>query len=130
MAVSPIDLLAIAQELMGRDREIYYRSAANRAYYSAFHFCLNLAATLPKVSAGGRGSHEKLINGLKSHRVKRATRNNDLNVRMLGDVLRQAKPIRVDADYHISKEFGRTEAERMILMASKISEIISEIGRE
>ena len=130
MAVSPNELLLMAQELMSRNREIDFRTSANRAYYSAYHFCKDLAATLPPVASDGRGSHERSINRLKNHRVRLATRKINLNVRMLGEVLRQAKPLRVDADYRISKEFGRTEAEQMILMAVKIAEIISEIGRD
>lgn len=128
MAVSPNELLGMAQELVSGNREIDFRTSANRAYYSAFHFCMNLTATLPLVPSGGRRSHERLINRLKNHQVRRATREFDLNVRMLGEVLRQAKPIRVHADYRISGNFERYKAEGLILMATKIAEIVSEIG--
>lgn len=127
MAVSPVDLLAIAQELMGRDGEIYYRSAANRAYYSAYHFCRELAATLSRVSSDGRGSREKLINRLKNHQLGRVSRENDFRIRTLGNLLAKAKPLRTRADYYIGNEFGRAKAEELILRAEEIRDVVSEL---
>lgn len=127
MAVSPEDLLVIAQELMGRDREINYRSAANRAYYSAFHTCLELAASLPRTHSHGRGAHEKLISRLKNHRVRRVSRGNDIRIRTLGNLPAKAKPLRVHADYRIGEEFGRAKAEELILRAEKIRDVANEL---
>ncbi len=127
MAVSPRDLLAIAQELIGREGEINHRTAANRAYYAAFHFCSTVAASLPPPLTPGRRSHERLISKLKNHPVSKATEDFDLNVRTLGNVLDKAKPLRVHADYLIGEEFGRAKAEELIPRAEKIRDVANEL---
>lgn len=127
MAVSPRDLLAIAQELIGREGEINHRTAANRAYYAAFHFCSTVAASLPPPLTPGRRSHERLISKLKNHPVSKATEDFDLNVRTLGNVVDKAKPIRVRADYRISEDFGLTKAKELILMAEEIRDVANEL---
>ena len=127
MAVSPRDLLAIAQELIGREGEINHRTAANRAYYAAFHFCSTVAASLPPPLTPGRRSHERLISKLKNHPVSKATEDFDLNVRTLGNLLAKAKPLRVHADYLIGEEFGRAKAEELIPRAEKIRDVANEL---
>jgi len=127
MAVSPRDLLAIAQELIDREGEIDHRTAANRAYYAAFHYCSTVAASLPPPLTPGRRSHERLISKLKNHPVSKATEDFDLNVRTLGNVLDKAKPLRVHADYLIGEEFGRAKAEELIPRAEKIRDVANEL---
>lgn len=130
MAISPKDLLVTAQELMGQDGEVSHRTAANRAYYAAFHYCNTVANSLPQVDLQGRVSHVQLIRLLKDHEIKEESRDKDVKIRTLGNFLNEAKPLREHADYRISEDFRRTKAERMILIAAKIAEIVSEIGRD
>ena len=129
MAVSPLDLLQMARQLMSEEKEINYRSAANRAYYCAFHACTFVAASLPQSSNRRGGPHEKLIAKLKNHPVRRPSRARDNSIRALGNFLDNGKALRVEADYRIGGEFNRNKAEELILTAVRIGEIITEIER-
>ena len=129
MAVTPRDLLQMARQLMSESKEINYRTAANRAYYCAFHACGLVANSLPQDSRRGGGSHEKLISKLKNHPVRRSSRARDNSIRALGNFLDNGKALRVEADYRIGGEFKRNKAEELILTAVKIADIISEIER-
>ena len=85
--MDPIDFLTTAQESIGK-REVDYRNAASRAYYSAFHLCKGLVESFP-IGA----SHEKVILALREHPDKR--------MKSLGNSLQQIKEIRVHADYKL-----------------------------
>lgn len=130
MAVSPSDLLQIGRVLIRQDGEINHRTAANRAYYAAFHYCKTMADSLPRVPVQGRGSHERLINRLKDHQIIEASRAKDVKIRTLGNFLDRGKALRVLADYRIDEEFNSLKAEELILMASKIADIVREIARD
>lgn len=54
------------------------------------------------------------------------SRENDIRIRMLGNLLAKAKPLRVQADYRIGAEFGRAKAEELILRVEKIRDVIAE----
>jgi len=65
------EFFLLAQELMQGEREVDYRSAASRAYYSAFHACRILLKTLPNLPGSVGTSHQKVIDELLSHSDKR-----------------------------------------------------------
>ena len=129
MAVTPRDLLQMARQLMNEDKEINYRTAANRAYYSAFHACTLVANSLAQSSNRRGGPHEKLIAKLKNHPVRRPSRARDNGIRAMGNLLDNGKALRVDADYRIGGEFNRNKAEELILTAARIAGTITEIER-
>ena len=128
MAVSPNDLLEMARRLLSGNEEIDFRTAANRAYYSSYHFCKPLADSLPRTRSRKRGSHERLIERLKTLRIRNASRTRDKKFRAFGYFLNIGKPLRVEADYRIDTVFGRAKAEQLILTATKIRDVISELG--
>ena len=130
MSVSPADFLEIAQELLSEEKEIDYRSAANRAYYSAYHFCMPVADSLPHVPLRKQGTHERLIEKLKRHPIRKRSRDRDGKIRALGVYLEKGKPLRVHADYWITREFDRRKAEDLIEIAVQIRDAITEIEHD
>ena len=129
MAVSPRDLLQMARQLMSEDKEINYRTAANRAYYSAFHCCRPLAESLPQAPTRKKGSHDRLIERLKHHPIKKVSLGRDEKIRTLGFLWGRCKSLRTRADYRIGGEFNRNKAEDLIEMAVQIHGTITEIER-
>ncbi len=63
MAINAEDLLELARELADQDGEVYWRSAASRAYYCAFHECQAIAVNLPEAPyvAEPKGAHDRVI---------------------------------------------------------------------
>lgn len=102
-------------------KEVDYRNSASRSFYAAFHLCRVLAEKTGNLSIGA--SHEKVIDTLKNDKS-----NNKTQFKTFGNILRELKTIRVDADYHINEDFARSESERAIGMARKLITEIQSIG--
>ena len=134
MSIQPDDLLKVAHDLLQKEGEIYFRSAANRAYYAAFHFCRLVVEALPvpprkKKLYEKLGPHQKVIFRLKNKAKNPATQNADQKTRSLGHFLNNGRVIRVQADYKIETGFARSKAEEVILSAVKIKAVLGEISR-
>lgn len=91
MTVTPADFLRISEELIENSDEIYYRTAASRAYYCIFHICEQFAAQLPGTVNPNEGSHKRIIN-----KLKRNPDNQD--IRTIGNLMDQMRVLRVRAD--------------------------------
>lgn len=122
MSTSTHDLLSFAEELCDHDKEVSWRSAASRAYYSALHQCLPLAETLPepRYDSNPKGYHDYLIKKLTDFEDS----NKELQraIRKIGYMLLDAKRVRTEADYQMSTSFKRAQAEKVIEVAHKIFE--------
>jgi uncharacterized protein (UPF0332 family) len=118
-----IDFLESAkQSLVSDSKEVNYRNAASRAYYSAFHFCRSLMEKYPEWQMNiGIAEHAKLIGNLK-----KAPRQ---EFRTLGNQLHQLKRLRSHADYELNKKFTDRYAKQAILQSEKILEEISKLDQ-
>lgn len=119
MPVSPIDFLRVAENLLKSTSEIDHRSAASRAYYSAFHYCTPLASYLDPVAKPKSGLHNAFIDIFISSSVRKA--------KAIGYMLRQCHNLRIKADYAIKDEFHYHEADTVIKEAKRIFEAVDEL---
>ena len=110
------EFFVLAQELMQGQREVDYRSAVSRAYYSAFHACRTLLKNIPNLSDNIGTSHQKVIDELLSH--------SDKQISSLGNKLKVARDLRQKADYQLENPFSRYEASRLL---SQVQKILSEV---
>jgi len=115
--ITPGDLLTIAEEINSQSTdEKYDRTAVSRAYYSAYHYCLQLETKLPAPSRGS-GAHERLSQQLIDAR--------ELDLRKAGIFLRQLHGDRVDADYKIFEDFDGNNVELAINQVKKIYSLVT-----
>lgn len=118
--MQPNDLLTVAEHLYQQDSEAFWRSAANRYYYYAFHRCQQLAeeAQLPPAKNQNTGSHERLIS--------RLINSSDNRLKKLGNTLRTFKKIRVKADYQLKASFNKQpDAYTALLLAKEFQKPIN-----
>jgi uncharacterized protein (UPF0332 family) len=117
-----IDFLESAkQSLISDSKEVNYRNAASRAYYSAFHFCRSLMEKYPEWQKNITTEHAELISNLK-----KAPRQ---EFKTLGNQLHQLKRLRSHADYELNKKFTDRYAKQAILQSEKILEEISKLDQ-
>jgi len=110
------EFFVLAQELMQGHREVDYRSAVSRAYYSAFHACRTLLKNIPNLPGSIGTSHQRVIDELLSH--------SDKQINSLGNKLKVARDLRQKADYQLERAFSRYEASRLL---SQVQKILSEV---
>jgi uncharacterized protein (UPF0332 family) len=126
MPVLPSDLLDLALELAGTDVEVRNRAAASRAYYAAYHGCLPIGGRFPATSPA-RGVHARLIRAFRNFRGEDHALAQ--RVRSVGELLNQARDLRVDADYRLHGPFGAQRARLLIGLAKEILRSVGEIER-
>lgn len=113
MSISSMDLLALAKSLADDpESEAHHRSGASRGYYAAYLAAEQLDKLLQLPNPAGRrqGVHEMLIRRLNAYGLK------DLAAR-----LRDAKNIRRDADYKVSDDFSRGQAQESVLASELLT---------
>lgn len=108
--MEPSEFLETAKNLLAGHREGDWRSGASRAYYAAFLtfrklFQERLARELARVNQK-KPSHKWVI------RVLRAC--SDPEVKRLGDMLRDLKEERQNADYELGITVSRQRAEHVV----------------
>lgn len=101
MSISVDELLAFAEALGNGTTECEWRSAASRAYYSAFHRGLEVAEACLAPNRYVSGAHERLTDRFKSHSIKG---------KALAYVLIDLKKTRTIADYKLGVPFRQTDA--------------------
>jgi hypothetical protein len=123
MSCSPAEILALADELSNGPTAAYWRSAASRAYYAAYHAARiwhDTRLPAPGMCAPDvRGVHEEFIERLRHPapetkgdlRVKSAT---------IGRVLLGLRRMRVRADYELNESFTRDEALTAVSQADQV----------
>lgn len=105
MSISTSDLLHFATTLSNGTSECEWRSAASRAYYSAYHKVLGVADSCLPPSPYAIGEHERLTDRLKQQGVKGKS---------LAYVLIDLKRVRTKADYKLGESFRQQEATDLI----------------
>lgn len=119
MSVSECDLIDLARASYEHAQdEVDHRSAISRAYYAAYHRCVDFHSRLPyggKEPRGGGGIHEKLIYRLMNPTV--ADKHLSNQSRELGHKLQTLKMRRVIADYRLGKTVRAKDAELSVLDA-------------
>lgn len=95
------------------NEEVEYRTCARSAYYALYHYLKSIADALP-----GRyedvSSHEKVIRKLLN--------SGDQKLIDLAQKMISTRKTRVRADYHIDKNFGKSEAYKILRVVEKIFE--------
>lgn len=131
MSVESIEFLNSAKEEIILEGEIHTRNAISRAYYSAYHCALQLNEKIPNHlgMVANVGAHEQLISKL----VKCPTTSIGIKkeiadkVKSVGYVLRQAKTARHKADYDLSSDLEKSEAEAQLestkILIGKITDV-------
>jgi len=123
--MEPIEFLKTAEALLEKESvaEVECRNAASRAYYSAYHSCLDLSKRYPTTNDNrvkkDVGMHEKLIQTLCEHQ--------DVQVKSAGYSLRQVKTRRVKADYKLAQDFTLQDAKFAVDSVQKLLQEIHKI---
>ena len=110
---------------MKGDREIDYRNATSRAYYSAFLGCRDLAGD-PQRSSKDEGSHDACINHYIENR--NGQDDNDRIYMRVGYKLRKIKAERVRADYKTKEDFTKADATQTFSYVDEIFELLNQIS--
>lgn len=123
------EFVEYAESVVARDKSavssVELRSAVSRAYYGAYHTCLQFEASLAIVgreSDRPGGVHEKLLQRLGSpdSRLSDAIK---LTSRRLSALLRQSREERERADYHLDIEYSFDQAKVAVIEARKIVDL-------
>lgn len=100
---------------------MHWRNAASRAYYAAFHWCQPVSQTLsePRYDSNVKGTHDYLIKKFGDAGGKHKNQ-----LKAIAYMLKEAKDIRVKADYEIDTAFEKTEAAENIKYAERIYQLL------
>lgn len=112
MSVTKEDLLLLANELVLAASEVQWRAAVSRAYYAAYHGCLewHSGMPLPGSSNGiGGGVHQQLLNRLRNGAPEWSQPQRTLG-RVLCHQLGALKARRTIADYDLGEPFDNALA--------------------
>ncbi len=120
MALDSSVLWDIAEKLHKNScGEEEYRSSANRAYYSAYHVC-SIVAKKHKICPQNPNKgfkHAELRERFITNKTAYLTRD---NLRKLGYMLKQAKSLRVKADYKINNSFTYNQSDTCLSQTKAI----------
>jgi hypothetical protein len=113
MSVTPAEFLDLAERLGAGDvTEILLRTAANRAYYAAYHTGLAAVDRTEYDKRGNLKFHARLIASLAA---------GDERQRRIGTALKKGRSLRALADYEISAPFDRNHFTRLLGFARNIA---------
>ena len=126
MAITPVDLMNLAQDLAKRPDEVSQRAAASKAYYFAFHTCKSLLREIRTGPELGGPSHRAVIAELTRFN---SPSNPNLNrkVNGLGYMLAQLSDLRSVADYELDEDFSEATTRMVMAGALKAEERVREI---
>ena len=123
------EFVEYAESVVARDKSavssVEIRSAVSRAYYGAYHACLQFEASLAIVGRESNrrgGIHEKLLQrlGNPDSSLSDAIK---LISRKLSALLRQSREEREHADYHLDIEYSIEQAKVAVIEARKIVDL-------
>lgn len=94
--------LGLARELGERPDEVARRTSISRAYYAAYHRCIDWEKELPVQGSenGRKGVHAQLIARLQ-HPGKGCSRMQSQRSKAIGKLLLEQRERRVTADYRV-----------------------------
>ncbi len=102
------------------------RVAASRAYYCVYHICNNVASNFPtKPHQNVGGVHRRLI-GAFQNCTSHLPQETQIKLLGISYILDQARQNRVDADYHLDREFTIDKAKTCICSTKKVIEKLEE----
>lgn len=130
MPICQSEFYESAKELIGGGREIDFRNATSRAYYSAFHSCEAIVQSLgiPKYSDSSGGVHAQIIDSLEN--CSSGPTEQKRKLKSVGYMLRQAKAYRVMADYSLTIPFDEETANATIKQVDRIMNKVIELLSE
>lgn len=125
MPCKPEDFLSIAKQFSERDREIDWRCAISRAYYSALHSANAVKDLCPEIHVDvlRAGSHERIIQRFLKFAAS-------TKARQIGYVLQDMRNKRESADYELSDGFVQKDALQQILTAERLQRLLAELSTE
>lgn len=103
------------------NEEVEYRNCARTAYYALYHYLKTIADKLPG-NYEDVSSHEKVI--------RKLLKSGDPKLAELAQKMIATRKTRVRADYHIDKNFGKTEAYKLLRIVEKVFSEASAVGDE
>ena len=104
-----MEFFIYAQNSIGQS-EMANRNAASRAYYAAYHICLNFALEKNFDFIEGKGSyHAQLIQFYQSHPGR--------HYQAVGKILRRMRSTRTHADYYLDCPFTHYHAQKQLYEA-------------
>lgn len=115
MSVRVTDLISWALAT-SRNSETGVRASISRAYYAAYHRCLEWEGNLPALgnpaSSSGRpaGKHQELINRLRQPHTSQCSPAQQILSIQLGDMLHQLRAQRYRADYVLTANLRTSDA--------------------
>ena len=125
MPINTSHLFKLAEALLQGPDEVYFRASASRSFYAAFHVIKPLHDELNDGPELIGGTHENIIQFLKlfpgKFGVDYSRKINQIGITMFG-----LKTIRTLADYRISEDFLKGEAELAYKLARKIEDRVKE----
>lgn len=121
MSITPSDLLAHAQSLLG-NHEPSNRSAASRAYYAAYHECQAVFKTVVCAETEKSGMHNKFITGM--------TRSPNKQDKMIGYILRDNYQLRLSADYNLESDFSEKKANQAVKQSERLMGMVQAYNPE
>ena len=119
MSVIKEDLLQLANQLVVATTETHWRTAVSRAYYAAYHGCVEWHASMPTPGSSGSnptGVHQQLLNKLKNGAPEWIPEHKLLG-RVLSAQLGALKAKRTVADYDLCVIVDQAQAASDCAMA-------------
>ncbi|HAT8369674.1 TPA: hypothetical protein ACGAPA_001452 [Legionella pneumophila] len=130
MPINIQNLLSISKGLLNSatGNEDYFRSSSSRAYYSAFHACSEAAKSelgqMPQQGQNFSFGHTELYDLFLNHKPPLVARTKrDADIWRIGYLLKQARDLRVHADYK-SGVFSLNDAQETIDHIEEILQLI------
>ena len=122
-----LDWLTLARELGHRADEVAQRTSISRAYYAAYHRCLDWEKQLPArgADAGCTGVHAALIARLR-HPDRRCTSTQSSRSKLLGKLLWRQRERRRLADYRLEADVS---AALVVEQLRAAAEVLSECDK-
>ncbi|WP_026600230.1 hypothetical protein [Methylomonas sp. 11b] len=112
MPIDKWEFLQFAKALPD-DSEIQIRNSISRAYYAAYHHCLDV---YKMDSSADGGVHAKLISGL--------VKSPDTNDKKIGYILKQLRALRTTADYDLSSTVTANDKYTTVSQTERLIDIL------
>lgn len=130
MSIKPRDILEHAQSLNTTedDSEVLFRLLINRIYYSAYGHLLNEVENrlFYKLDASNPSVHQRLINVFKNTVV---SDSNEMKIlATIATKLRQAKYLRIKADYELDTDVNKNEVKRSFQLAEELYDLVEKLN--
>lgn len=133
--ISPADLIVYARnQLTPLSKEVAHRSGISRAYYGAYHYCLEAAERwcdeippeVVKKLSKPLGSHEKLYLRMEKYCTNHSVSE---SIRFMAQRAKNLKLERVTADYHLDQDVGPKQITAALNIATQIQDEYKKLSK-